>query len=84
MAKYTAEITNKDLIDGELILQLRYIGDDGIVMEKEFKAPAHFLVKAGVEHEITALEDDTTYWCVFSLRDSEGRVVQEFDGWHTY
>lgn len=33
MAKYTAEITNKDLIDGELILQLRYIGDDGTIIQ---------------------------------------------------
>lgn len=33
MAKYTAEITNKDIIDGELILQLRYIGDDGTIIQ---------------------------------------------------
>lgn len=33
MAKFTAEITNKDLIDGELILQLRYIGDDGTIIQ---------------------------------------------------
>ena len=33
MAKYTAEITNKDLIDGELILQIRYIGDDGSIVQ---------------------------------------------------
>lgn len=65
-------------------VHVKMLGDDGVVMEKEFKAPSYFLVKANVEHEITALEDDTTYWCVFSLRDSEGRVVQEFDGWHTY
>lgn len=58
--------------------------EDGTVIEKDFKAPSYLLIRAGVEHELTALEDDTTYWCVFSLRDSEGRVVQEFDGWHEY
>lgn len=33
MAKYTAEITNKDVIDGELVLQIRYIGDDGTIIQ---------------------------------------------------
>lgn len=33
MAKFTAEITNKDLIDGELVLQIRYIGDDGTIVQ---------------------------------------------------
>jgi len=33
MAKYTAEITNKDLIDGELIIQIRYTGDDGTIIQ---------------------------------------------------
>lgn len=31
MAKYTAEITEKNIFDGELVLQLRYIGDDGTI-----------------------------------------------------
>lgn len=65
-------------------IHVKMIGNDGKIIEKDFKAPAHFLVKAGVEHEIKALEDNTTYWCVFSIRDSEGRVVQEYDGWHVY
>lgn len=33
MAKYTAEITNKDLIDGELIIQIRYTGYDGTIIQ---------------------------------------------------
>lgn len=33
MAKYTAEITNKDVFDGELVLQIRYIGDDGTIVQ---------------------------------------------------
>lgn len=41
----------------------------------------HFLVKADVEHEITALVEGTEFWCVYSHRNSQGDVVQNFDGW---
>lgn len=54
---------------------------DGSVIERDFKAPAHFLVKADVMHEITALEDHTQYWCVYSHRTPQGDVVQEWNGW---
>lgn len=54
---------------------------DGAIVEKDFAAPSHFLVEAGTEHEITALEDNTEFWCVYSHRDPQGRVVQEFNGW---
>lgn len=57
---------------------------DGSVVEKDFVAPSHFLVRAGVEHEITSLEDDTTYWCVYSHRNAQGEVVQEYDGFNEY
>lgn len=31
--KYTAEITNKDIIDGELVIQIRYTGEDGTIIQ---------------------------------------------------
>lgn len=66
-------------------INVKILDENGIVInEKVFKAPSHCLIKAGVEHEITSLEDDTTYWCVFSIRNSDGEVVREFDGWHEY
>ena len=65
-------------------VHVKLVNPEGETIEKTFKAPSHFLVRANIEHEITSLEDDTTYWCVFSLRNSEGEVVQEFDGWHEY
>lgn len=43
-------------------------------------AVGYFLVKAGVEHEITAREDGTIYWCVYSHRTPQGEVVQEYAG----
>src|SRR5665213_2438264 len=65
-------------------VHVKRINLDETVTEEDFKSPSHFLVKAGVSHEITSLEDDTTYWCVFSHRNAQGDVVQEWDGWHEY
>ena len=65
-------------------VHVKLTNEDGTVIEKDFVAPSHFLTRANIEHEITALEDNTTYWCVFSLRNADGEVVQEFDGWHEY
>lgn len=54
---------------------------DGRLIEREFVAPTHFLIKAEVTHQITSLEDDTEYWCVYSHRTAQGEVSQEFTGW---
>lgn len=48
------------------------------------RAPAEYLVRAGVEHEITALVDGTVYWCVYAHRDAKGEVVQEPDSEAAY
>ena len=37
MAKYTAEITNKDIVNGELIIQIRYTSDDGTIIQDSAK-----------------------------------------------
>lgn len=54
---------------------------DGSVVERTFTAPAHCLIKADVEHEITALEDNSEFWCVYSHRTPQGDIVQQFTGW---
>ncbi len=54
---------------------------DGRRIEGTFRAPDSFLVKAEVEHEITALEDDTLAWCVYAHRTPQGEIVQEYAGW---
>ena len=54
---------------------------DGTIQEGDFTSPAHFLVKANVEHEITATTPNTIFWCVYSHQDPQGRVTQEFSGW---
>ncbi len=62
-------------------VHVRGVLPDGRVIERDFAAPAHFLVKAEVEHEITALADNTTFWCVYAHRTPQGDIVQEHDGW---
>lgn len=54
---------------------------DGTIKERDFEAPSHFLVRADVEHEIEALVDDTTYWCVYSHRNPQGEICEENQGW---
>jgi len=53
----------------------------GVVIEKDFAAPSHFLVKADVKHEITATQPETVFWCVYAHRDPQGRVTQQTTGW---
>lgn len=54
---------------------------NGTMIERDFIAPAHFLVRADVEHEITAMADDSEFWCVYSHRNAQGDVVQDANGW---
>lgn len=54
---------------------------DGTTVEKVFSAPSHFLVRANVTHEITALEDETVCWCVYSHRNAQAQIVEYYDGW---
>lgn len=39
------------------------------------------LIKAGVRHRITALEDHSRGHCIYSHRTPQGEIVQEWDGW---
>jgi hypothetical protein len=56
---------------------------DGTIREGDFKAPSHFLVRKDVSHEITSLEPNTIFWCVYSHRTPQGEISQVFDGWMT-
>ena len=40
------------------------------------------LIEEGVKHKITALEDDSMYHCIFSHRNPQGDILQEYDGWY--
>jgi len=54
---------------------------NGTIVERDFVAPSHFLVRAEVLHEITTTEPSTEFWCVYSHRDPQGRVTVDYDGW---
>jgi len=54
---------------------------DGSVREADFEAPNHFLVRADTEHEITATQPHTVFWCVYSHNTPQGEVSQEYNGW---
>jgi hypothetical protein len=51
------------------------------VEAKDFSAGSHFLVKAEERHEITALEDNSEFACIYSHRTPQGDVVQAYSGW---
>lgn len=55
---------------------------NGQVIEQEFHAPTDCLIRADVSHEITALEDNTEFWCIYSHRTPQGDVTLEDTGWH--
>jgi len=41
----------------------------------------HFLVKAGVWHDITAMMDATEYWCVYAHREPQADASAVNTGW---
>ena len=41
----------------------------------EFKAPHSIFIKADLEHELTAIEDDTIAYCVHALRDKDSGEI---------
>lgn len=53
---------------------------EGQVIERDYgmasSDPRYCLIAAGVAHEITALEDDSEFDCLFSLRTPDGEVVE--------
>lgn len=43
------------------------------------------LIRAGVCHRLTALEDRSMGHCIYSHRNGQSEIVQEYDGWtHGY
>jgi len=44
---------------------------------KEFVAPTFIIIRKQYNHTFTALEDDTIYFCIFALRDLDGKPIDE-------
>jgi hypothetical protein len=53
-----------------------------------FTAPTFIVIRKNHRHEITALEDDTSWYCVFAARDIDGNVADivdtKNDPWFTF
>lgn len=66
-------------------LRIERLSKDGEVERSVEKWAGHgfnwVLIKAGVRHRITALEDGTIGHCIYSHRTPQGEIVQEYDGW---
>lgn len=65
---------------GAVQVYYRRAGEDVERQSVIYVAPARFAVLANTFHRIVALEPDTEYWCVFSHRDANGLVVEEYEG----
>lgn len=63
----------------------RLADDGGVVDQVELRADAPVkawvLIKAGVRHRITALQDGTIGHCIYAHRTPQGDVVQAHTGW---
>lgn len=70
-------------VQGDVKLELT-TPDGEYIETKEFHAPAFFLIKANVRHQITALTDDVIFWCVYSHRNAQGEIVEETDTYNAY
>lgn len=68
---------------GALLIEM--LDDAGNVIKSAVKRAGEglnfLLIKAGVKHRITALEDGSIGHCTYSHRNPQGEVVVEFDGW---
>ena len=62
-------------------VHVRAVLPDGTVREADFVSPAHFLVRKDVEHEISALQPLTVFWCVYSHQRAQASVSEENTGW---
>lgn len=65
---------------GALKVYYRRPGEDEERESRVFRVGEFFLVKAEVLHRIKAVEPNTRYACVFTHRDFEGQVIQEYNG----
>ncbi|HYT44251.1 MAG TPA: hypothetical protein VEP90_18110 [Methylomirabilota bacterium] len=46
---------------------------------KIFTAPTFITIRANDWHKFTALEDNTVYYCIYAIRDKEGKVIDGND-----
>jgi len=45
-----------------------------------YMAPTFIIIDKDKKHKVTALEDDTIWYCVFALRDVDGDITEVYSG----
>jgi len=70
------------VVRGRIRVKYSYLNGDQLVEgeSREFGPGDDVLIKANVRHTIKALEPNTVYKCVFSHRDFDGLVTQNYVG----
>jgi hypothetical protein len=64
------------LVSGKVYVEVE--GHEG----KEFSAPTFIVIRKEHKHKMTAMEDNTVYYCVFALRNLDGDVIDDIYGNH--
>lgn len=66
-------------------LRIEELAADGLTVREVVKSAADghnwVLIKAGVTHRLTALEDASVGHCIYAHRSPQGDVVEHYDGW---
>lgn len=67
-------------------IRVESLNDDGSVKDStELRADEAIkswaLIKRGVLHRLTALQDGSLYHCIYAHRTPQGDIVQEYTGW---
>lgn len=73
------------VVQGAVRIKAKGPDDNGREVIKRAAGPFQdrlVLIRAGVEHEITALEDGTEFLCIYSHRNAQGDPVRKFDGFY--
>lgn len=68
---HTHDHDHMSLVNGKVLVEVEGCEP------KEF-SDTFFIVNANKHHKITALEDNTTVFCIFAIRDSDGKSADEY------
>lgn len=49
---------------------------------KTFTAPTFIVIKKQHRHVITALQDNTVFYCIYAMRDIDGNVIDIYQDWN--
>lgn len=71
------------VVRGALLIES--FNEDGSVKKSVVKKASDghnwVLIKAGVQHRLTALEENSMGHCIYAHRNSQAEIVQSYDGW---